>query len=253
VRQARSGRAARGDHASQAQRRPATAAGCRGNARSLRWPCPEKVASVTRPLEPPPSAQGSCIRSRSEASGDCITLRHKTHSTASSDEVMVAYPWHPWVGRLVRVHEVVERTSGAQARCNLVGAGVVWLREIPAWMLDAVVCRPMRVVSEPVAALCALAALRSLLSQVMDSATAATAAVAFAAHRHGERHATPRSPAADAGASTRSLPGEPCTEGLPVAGVDRPAGSGTTRADRVDDAPADHTRQRRGSGPRRRR
>ena len=84
----------------------------------------------------------------------------------------VAYAWHPWHGRSVRAHEVVERATGSWARCGLAGADAARLREIPAWMLDASVCRSMRKSAAPVAALSALAALRALLSEVMASAAA---------------------------------------------------------------------------------
>ena len=52
----------------------------------------------------------------------CTLLRHKTHGTETGDEVAVAYAWHPWGGQSVRVHEVIERTTGSVARCSLVGA-----------------------------------------------------------------------------------------------------------------------------------
>src|SRR4051812_17902855 len=80
---------------------------------------------------------------------DCRTPRHKTHSTASAAEVAVAYAWHPWAGQLVRVHEVIERATGAWARCSPVGADIVRQREVPTWMLDASVCRVMWRVPRP--------------------------------------------------------------------------------------------------------
>src|SRR5690349_25067919 len=108
---------------------------------------------------------------------------------------MVAYAWHPWAGRLVRVHEAVEGPTGARARCSLADAAVVRIREIPAWMLDAAACRGVREAPEPVAALSALAALRSLLTEAMRAA-----AVASPAHHRGDHHATPSSPAPGAAA-----------------------------------------------------
>src|ERR1700734_2654705 len=96
--------------------------------------------------------------------GDCTTPHQKTHGTEAGDEVEVVYPWHPWVGRTVCVHEVVERGAIASARCSLGGAGHVRLRQLPLWMLDAVGCRTMRVQAHPMATLCALAALHALLS-----------------------------------------------------------------------------------------
>ena len=121
---------------------------------------------------------------------DCRTPRHKTHNTASGTEVTVAYAWHPWAGQLVHVHEVIERATGAWARCSPAGADIVRLREILTWMLDASVCRVMRRVSEPVAALSALVALRALLTEVMEGAAAAPCGAGVAStpsHRGGRR------------------------------------------------------------------
>src|SRR5215211_3621857 len=53
--------------------------------------------------------------------------------TAAGDEVTVAYAWHPWAGRSVRLHEVIERATGASARCGLVDAPPARLQEIPLW------------------------------------------------------------------------------------------------------------------------
>ena len=188
-----------------------------------------------------PSAAGRC----------CTTLRHKTHGTESGDEVAVAYAWHPWAGQSVCVHEVIERTTGASARCSLVGAPVVRLQEIPVWMLDAAACRWTRAASEPVAASFALAALRSLLSQAMARATAASwsgAAVASPDHHRGDRHAPPPPPASGAGPSTRSLPVEPAANAELGSRMEHPAGSDAARGDRADDPPTDRARQRRGAG-----
>jgi hypothetical protein len=50
---------------------------------------------------------------------------------------MVAYAWHPWAGKTVRVREVIERAGGRVMRSALEDAGVGRDQEIPAWMLDA--------------------------------------------------------------------------------------------------------------------
>src|SRR3954451_11471744 len=193
----------------------------------------------------------------SAAGWDCTTLRHKTHGTGSGDEVEVAYAWHPWAGQSVRVHEVIERTTGASGRCSLVGAPVARLQEIPVWMLDAAACRWMSASALPVAAVSALVALRSLLSEAMARATGGSlsrAAIAFSDHHYGDRHATPPPPASDAGSSTRPLPGKPCADAEPGPRMERgPARSGAARGDQVDDPPVDRTRQRRGTDARERR
>ena len=204
------------------------------------WPAPRRGCGSRRP---------------GAGAGGCGTRRHKTHSTASS-AVTVAYAWHPWSGRPVRAHEVVERATGAWARCSLDDADVVRLREIPTWMLDASVCRSMGRAAAPVAALSALVGLRALLSEAMASAAAGqpAAAIASRAHEHGDRHAPPPPPASDAGAPARSLPRGPAAGGVRGTRVGRPAGSGPARADGADDPPAGHTRRRRdAAGPGRRR
>ena len=63
----------------------------------------------------------------------------------------MAYAWHPWAGQLVRVHEVIERATGAWARCSPVGADIVRQQEIPTWMLDASACRDLVAWIRPVA------------------------------------------------------------------------------------------------------
>ena len=62
---------------------------------------------------------------------DCTSPHQKTHGTEAGDEVEVVYPWHPWVGRTVCVHEVVERGAITSARCSLAGAAPVRIRELP--------------------------------------------------------------------------------------------------------------------------
>src|SRR3954447_15278966 len=73
----------------------------------------------------------------SAGAADCTTSHHKTHSTAAGDEVTVVYAWHSWAGRPVRLHEVIERATGASARCSLVDATIARLQEIPTWMLQS--------------------------------------------------------------------------------------------------------------------
>ena len=157
----------------------------------------------------------------------------------------MAYAWHPWAGRTVRVHEPIERPTGAQARCSPAGAGVVRMREIPSWMLDAAACLEMRPAPEPVAALPALAALRSLLVEAMEAA-----AVASPAHHRGDRHATPSSPAPGAAAPARTPAGKLAAVAGRGARMGRLAGSDAAGADRPADAPASRARRCRAAGVR---
>ena len=191
-------------------------------------------------------------RAQSVGGRRCTTRRHKTHNTGCGDEVMVVYAWHPWAGRSIRVHDVVERAGSAAARCSLVGAPVDRLQEIPVWMLDAASCRWMSASATPAATLSALEALRSLLSQVMaGTATAPSEGTAIASgdHHHGGRHAPHSPPAPEAGSAARLPHGEPATDVEPAPRVERPAGSGAASGNRVDDPPADSPCGRRGRAP----
>ena len=187
------------------------------------------------------------IRSMNGGGVDCRTPRHKTHSSAAIDEMVIAYSWHPWAERTVRIHEVIERLTGAVARCSLVDAAVARVQDIPVWMLDAAACCQTRLAAKPVAALSALAALRILLSEAMRIAATevpSDAGIVSPDSYRGDRHATPSSPAPTAAPSTRSLVGEPATGIGRSTEMERVAGSDAADVGRLaDDAP-----QRRGPG-----
>jgi hypothetical protein len=73
------------------------------------------------------------------------------------------YPWHPWFGLMVHVHEAVERRSTSTLRCSLDGrVRGRWL-ELPAWMFEPDVCLPMRIAPTPQTNRTALARLGALL------------------------------------------------------------------------------------------
>ena len=121
---------------------------------------------------------------------DCTSPHQKTHGTEAGDEVEVVYPWHPWVGRTVCVHEVVERGAIASARSTACRGQPVRLRELPLWMLDAAGCRTMRVEEHPMATLCGLAALHALLSAGRRSEAEPEAAAMESPESRGDRHGT---------------------------------------------------------------
>src|ERR1700760_371309 len=103
----------------------------------------------------------------SDGGADCRTLRHKTHSSAVVGEVAIAYSWHPWAERTVRVHAVIERPTGSVASCSLVDGAVARVQEIPVWMLDAAACCQTRLAAEASTSL-----LRILLLEAMRIAAA---------------------------------------------------------------------------------
>src|SRR4051812_41930813 len=79
----------------------------------------------------PTSVLTSC--SISSAGGCCRTRLENAHGTAFRE---LLYPWHPWFGMRVAVHETIAKSDGVAFRCTLSGsASDRWL-EIPAWMFE---------------------------------------------------------------------------------------------------------------------
>jgi hypothetical protein len=52
----------------------------------------------------------------------CSTRRGNAHRTEVAEEREVLYPWHPWAGCIVHVHEAIEKVDGIVLRCSRVGA-----------------------------------------------------------------------------------------------------------------------------------
>jgi hypothetical protein len=73
----------------------------------------------------------------------------------------VLYPWHPWFGRVVRVHEAIRRGSGDILRCSLDAGERI---ELPSWMFDRAVCSGVRMTASPHLDAATLAALKNLLA-----------------------------------------------------------------------------------------
>ena len=198
------------------------------------------------PIPPPRQRSGRCrpavsglevrpatgSRAPSGGAAGCTTQRHNAHVTGP-EEHEVAYAWHPWAGRLVRVHNVIRRPTGAIARCTMVdGEPAVRTLEIPKWMLDAACCRHMRRRTEPVTSVDALQALRTLLAEVSPSRggdeVPDSAAVPSAGEKSGGHHGRQPSPN-----STEPYARSVCAESTdlgPPCGADPPAGGRSSRA-----------------------
>src|SRR5450755_1190804 len=91
------------------------------------------------------------------------TRRRNAHGIT---EYELLYPWHPWAGCLVHIHEVVEKAGREVFRCSLSGrASARWL-EIPAWMFDRAARATWRVGATPYVDIAVLTALATLLQDV---------------------------------------------------------------------------------------
>jgi hypothetical protein len=193
----------------------------------------------------------------------CTTRRRNAHRTDTPDERQVLYPWHPWAGCAVHVHEVIEKASGAVLRCSRGSVAKGRWLELPAWMFDRAACLPMQMAARPRVDGAALSALQALLAQTAgrepgdppsSNAPVSGAARDSCGQNRGDAHATPAPPSRASSATTppaRSVrsarPGELRSTSVGMAHAPRRDASG---GDRPDGAAHVRTRARRSSvGP----
>src|SRR5215472_13412754 len=113
-------------------------------------------------------ASGSC-RSTSDpdvVDDNCTRRRSNAHRTVNPEEREVLYPWHPWAGHTVHIHEAIEKADATVLRCSQDGGATGRWLELPAWMFDRAVCLPMRITRHPRIEFAALAALCELLNGI---------------------------------------------------------------------------------------
>jgi len=94
---------------------------------------------------------------------DYITKLENAHGTEFGE---LLYPWHPWAGLRIGLHESVSKADGIVFRCLLHGRRL----EIPAWMFDRSACARVRVAADAHVDIGALAALTALLRSVSSNA-----------------------------------------------------------------------------------
>src|ERR671913_1902998 len=99
------------------------------------------------------------------ASCRCTTRSQNAHRT---EERELLYPWHPWAGRRVHVHEVVEKAGWATFRCSLTGVTSDRQLEVPVWMFDRAAGQSWRLIAAPLASVAALAVLTVLLDNAAE-------------------------------------------------------------------------------------
>jgi hypothetical protein len=69
---------------------------------------------------------------------DCTTKFENTHRIVRRE---ILYRLHPWFGRHVFVHEVVNKAAASSVfRCTFDGSEIARYLEIPAWMFDRAAC-----------------------------------------------------------------------------------------------------------------
>ena len=96
----------------------------------------------------------------------CTKRRDNAHKI---EELEVLYPWHPWFGRVVHVHEVIEQRAGGVLHCSPDGdASRRWL-ELPQWMFDRAACLAIRMAASPRVDTAALIILKTCLADASDA------------------------------------------------------------------------------------
>ena len=99
-----------------------------------------------------------------EAADGCTKRRDNAHKI---EELEVLYPWHPWFGRVIHIHEVIEQRAGGVLHCSLDGdASRRWL-ELPKWMFDRATCLAIRLAVSPRVDTAALIALKACLGDAL--------------------------------------------------------------------------------------
>src|SRR3979409_1144823 len=93
----------------------------------------------------------------------CTTRRRNAHGIA---EYELLYPWHPWAGCLVDIHEVVEKAGREVFRCSLSGRASARGLEIPASMVGRALGAAWLVGAAPYVDIAVLTALATLLQDV---------------------------------------------------------------------------------------
>ena len=97
------------------------------------------------------------------------------------------YPWHPWAGRAVHVHDVIAKAGWAAFRCSLSGVTSDRRLEIPVWMFDRAACQSWQVGVAPVASVAALRALATLLHDAAGVRDEGLVGVVVVHHRTAAR------------------------------------------------------------------
>src|SRR5215212_7848236 len=119
----------------------------------------------------------ACARPRSwsRAGGGTTTRLENAHRTVRRE---VLYRYHPWFGREVSIHAVIDKLDGAVFRCTLEGFEAARWMEIPAWMFDRAACgREPSLLAEPFVSMAALDALSVLLDPALKSSAPSSRAL----------------------------------------------------------------------------
>jgi hypothetical protein len=162
------------------------------------------------PLTDRSARSGLCCRSRCEVAPRCTTQQHNARRT---EEREIFYPWHPWFGLRVFVHDVMTRGSTRTFRCAETADGAACCLEIPEWMFDRVACCGLAQAESPRVDRAALDRLKALIFEVSGGACVAMLeARRRPLSQEGDADATPGPPSSCP--TTRSVSTDPSDTGM---------------------------------------
>src|SRR6202049_3195499 len=186
-------------------------------------------------------------------------MRSDTIERPRITEYELLYPWHPWAGCLVHIHEVVEKAGREGFRCSLSGQASGRRLEIPAWMFDRAARAAWRVGAAPYVDIAVRTALAPLLQDVTSVSAAPSqlrdSSAALGSHdaNRGDVHAAPAycpSPSSQQCTSIRSVrrPAHRRGADAAMAGVARRDAPYADQADGPPDLGSRRRRPRSGTG-----
>ncbi len=183
---------------------------------------------------------GSSSRAASAAESDCTTLQHNTHRT---EEREVLYPWHPWFGLAVFVHERMKRGGAGVLRCSQSSEDGVRCLETPEWMFDRAACCGMVRGDSPRVSRAALDRLKALISGGFGGSSGGVIeARSYSLSQEGE---------ADAPSGSRSCPAaRSVSSNQSASGLVATSGGNARKGSALDHAPATRAKEPAGSRPR---
>jgi len=185
-------------------------------------------------------------RAPDAAAADYTRRRDNAHKI---EELEVLYQWHPWFGRVVHVHEVIEQRAGGVLRCSPDGdASRRWL-ELPQWMFDRAACLAIRMAASPRVDTAALITLKTCLADAsgtglcggpLSNASASSAGRSSCNLNQGAARATQVPPPTQPSSrrqAVRSFRSARLEAPNPGVGVATAAGEDPRDGDRSDGAP----------------
>ena len=120
----------------------------------------ESLPRAPVPVVPLPWAPGRLCPSLNAYATADTTQQRNTHNIESRE---VRYPWHPWCGRVVAVHQTFAKNGWVVSHCSIEENAEARHLEIPEWMFDPVICRRTQLAAVPTVSCEALLDLKSLL------------------------------------------------------------------------------------------